>query len=89
MATAKPKLNFDVDFSSDADIAPIAEVAWNKVRGKDDASFAAAVEDFKRHLINHARSALTTSAILQGKTNMALFEQEVARLKGEAKKEAN
>jgi len=81
-----PDLNFEVDFSSDAAIAPIAAAAWDKVRGKDDATFASAVDDFKQHLINHCRSALKSNP-LQGKTNMALFEQEVARLYGNAKKQ--
>lgn len=79
-----PALNFDVDFNSDVAIAPIAAAAWNKVRNRDDATFEAAVGDFKRHLINHCRSALKSTP-LPGKTNMALFEQEVARLSGMAK----
>jgi protein tyrosine phosphatase (PTP) superfamily phosphohydrolase (DUF442 family) len=80
-----PALNFDVDFNSDTAIAPIAEAAWNKVRGKDDATFNGAVRDFQHTLLAHCRSALRTNP-LSGNTNLARFEQEVARLQGEARK---
>lgn len=78
------ELNFDSDFTSDVDVVPIAEAAWNKVRGKDDAAFRVADGNFQRILLAHARSALKTNP-LAGETNLARFEQEVANLQRKAK----
>jgi hypothetical protein len=79
------QLSFDVDFNSDAAIAPIAAAAWDKVRGKDDATFKSAVGDFQLTLLNHCRSALRTGA-LKGGTALARFEQEVVQLQDRARK---
>lgn len=71
--------------------AVAAVEAWDKVRGKDDATFAAAVDDFKRTLINHAESVYRTGKVMEGDTSLARFEQEVAKIRvrqDEAKKKA-
>lgn len=71
--------------------AVAAVEAWDKVRGKDDATFAAAVGDFKLTLMNHAESVYKTGQVLQGDTSLARFEQEVAKIRArqdEAKKAA-
>jgi hypothetical protein len=71
--------------------AVAAVEAWNKVKGKDDASFADAVADFKATLINHAESVYKTGKVLEGDTSLARFEQEVAKIRArqaEAKKAA-
>lgn len=65
--------------------------AWDKVKGRDDASFADAVVDFKFTLMNHAESVYKTGKALEGDTALARFEQEVARIRAqqdEAKKQA-
>ena len=61
--------------------AVAAVEAWDKVRGKDDATFAAAVGDFKMTLMNHAESVYKTGQALQGDTSLARFEQEVAKIR--------
>ena len=61
--------------------AVAAVEAWNKVRGKDDATFEAAVGDFKLTLMNHAESVYKTGQALQGDTSLARFEQEVAKIR--------
>lgn len=81
-----PTLNFDVDLSNPALVAPIAAAAWDTVKGKDDATFATATGDFRGVLLAHAKSALTSNAILKGDTNLARFEQEVNRLRLAANK---
>lgn len=71
--------------------AVAAVEAWDKVRTKDDATFAGAVDDFKRTLMNHAESVYKTGQALQGDTSLARFEQEVAKIRArqdEAKKKA-
>lgn len=71
--------------------AVAAVEAWNKVRGKDDATFEAAVGDFKQTLLNHAESVYKTGQVMDGDTTLARFEQEVAKIRGrqiEAKKAA-
>jgi hypothetical protein len=71
--------------------AVAAVEAWNKVKGKDDATFEAAAPDFKQHLINHAESVYRTGKTMDGDTMLARFEHEVARIKDrqrEAKEKA-
>lgn len=85
---AEPVLDFDVDFTNPVSVAPIAAVAWNAVKGPSDASFAEATIDFQHTLLHHAKSALTSPRLLEGKTNLALFEQEVNRLHLAAKQAA-
>lgn len=71
--------------------AVAAVEAWDKVKGKDDASFADAVGDFKQTLLNHAESVYKTGQVLEGDSALARFEQEVAKIRGrqiEAKKAA-
>ena len=79
----KQKLNFDIDFNSPSDLVPIAKVAWNAVKGHDDAPYEGCLPQFQAKLLEHASSALRTGA-QQGDTNLARFEQEVLRLKQEA-----
>jgi len=75
-------LNFDVDFNSAADVAPIAAAAWDTVRGDGDATFADSIPTYKEQLIAHAQSALKTGAQV-GDTSLARFEQAVAGLRNE------
>lgn len=85
-AAPKVVLDFNVDFTNPANVAPIAAAAWDAVKGKDDAPFGGATIDFQHILLAHAKSALTTGVLLQGDTNLALFEQEISRLRNAAAK---
>lgn len=79
-----PTLNFDIDPNLISSLLPIVNAAWNNVRG-DDPPFGSCAVTHQDRLLAHARSALKVGP-LAGDTAMALFEQEVCRLRNEAAK---
>ncbi len=55
--------------------------AWHKVKGNDDAEFAACVAAFRQDLINHAEEVFRSGIVTEGDTVMARFEREVSNIK--------
>lgn len=55
--------------------------AWHKVKGNDDAEFAACLAAHRQDLINHAEEVFRSGIVQEGDTVMARFEREVSNIK--------
>ncbi len=73
------KAEVSIGHSATPGVITAAVEAWHKVKGKDDAEFAACVGEFRQSLINHAEEVHRSGIVQEGDTVMARFEQEVAR----------